>query len=113
MLDVRIKETPRAAVAYLRGEADCTTCAQLLRNLEGILESHPLQLIVVMDDLRYVDSRGLGALVGAFHRACNLKCHFCVVTSDPQMTRVLELTGLSEVMDLQPSEYEALSHNPA
>ncbi|HET6386190.1 MAG TPA: STAS domain-containing protein [Armatimonadota bacterium] len=109
MLEVRIKELPIAAVAYLSGEADARNCAELVRRLVAILETRPLRLVISLDGLQHIDSRGLGGLVGVYRRAQEQKCAFFLVTSDPQLRRVIEVSGLSNLFQVRATEAEALS----
>ena len=110
MLDVRVKALPTGAVIYLGGELNGKTCSQLLRSVVDILETQPPLLVIVLDDLEYIDSRGLGTMVSIHHRALEQQCKFTLVTADPQMERVITITGLNRLMDLQPTEEQALAH---
>jgi anti-anti-sigma factor len=112
MLDINVKELPGGAVAYLRGQADGETSTGMLRSLVDLLETHPPRLVVVMNDLEFIDSRGLGALIGVYHRAEEQQCQFRLVTADPQIMRIMQITGLCKVMPMCASEGEALLPAP-
>lgn len=108
MLEIKLKEIAAGRVAYLQGVADEATSPQLLRSLLDVIESHPAHLVVVMDGVEFIDSRGLGALVGAYHKALESGCRFSIVASDPQIQRVMQVTGLNKVIALCPTEERAL-----
>ena len=109
MLDIRVKESPQAITAYLDGEADLKTSGQILKHLGDLLECNPQPLIVVLDNLTFIDSRGLGALVAIYHRAVEQASRFILVTSDAQMQRVMQITGLNKVMPIFTTREEALA----
>ncbi len=108
MLEIRIKEMAAAKVAYIEGVADEASSPQLLRSLLDVIATRPAHLVVVMDGVEFIDSRGLGALVGAYHKALESHCRFSVVASDPQIQRVMQVTGLNKVIALCPTEEKAL-----
>ena len=109
MLDVEIRVTPSATVAYLQGVADTTTCGQLLATLTNLVSSRPARIVVVMDALDFIDSWGIGALVRAFHIANDLKLPFYTVSQQSHIRRVLQITGLDRIIPLCRTEQAALS----
>ena len=51
----------------------------------------------------------LGALVAIYHRAVEQASRFILVTSDAQMQRVMQITGLNKVMPIFTTREEALA----
>ena len=57
-------------------------------------------LIISMERVEYIDSSGLGALVGGLKRASEQHGRILIVCSKPQVTRVFEITGLVRVFPI-------------
>lgn len=57
-------------------------------------------LIISMDGVEYIDSSGLGALVGGLKRASEQQGRIFIVCTNPQVTKVFEITGLVKVFPI-------------
>jgi anti-sigma B factor antagonist len=96
--DVRLGTT--GVNVTVRGEVDVHT-APLLRErlLEAVGQGEAL-VLVHLDGVTFIDSTGLGVLVGA-HRAQRASGGVLeLVCSQPRVLRILELTGLHRVFDV-------------
>jgi anti-anti-sigma factor len=91
------------AVVTLRGEMDVAT-ARDVEERANLLLRRPLdRLTFDMRDVTMVDSVGIGALVRISQRAHAVDCVFAVAHVRPLVRRVLEVTGLVEVLNVQPA----------
>jgi anti-sigma B factor antagonist len=92
-------------VVCLRGELDAHNADTLRAVLGEQLDQTPT-LIVDMSGLSFIDSTGLGVLVGALRRARSLGGDISLVVTKPTIRKVLTMTGLDrtfEVVGNQPS----------
>jgi len=96
-------------VLKLAGEVDAYTCPQFREALIRSLDAEGADLVLDMQDVEYIDSNGLGALVGALKRASEKNGHISIVCSNPQVTKVFRITGLVKVFDMHTSLDEALN----
>lgn len=81
----------------LEGEVDAYTCSSFREAMIEALESHGKDLIINMCDVEYIDSSGLGALVGGLKRVSEKQGRIFVVCSNPQVRKVFDITGLVKV----------------
>jgi anti-sigma B factor antagonist len=99
------------AVVAVSGEIDVATTPHLRSTLHDLADEDGVRLVVVdLDAVDFIDSSGLGVLIGCSRRlrshgeACELR----LVCSRLNLLRVFEITGLDGVFRIYPSVPEAL-----
>jgi anti-sigma B factor antagonist len=86
-------------VVCLRGELDAHNADHLRGVLSDQLDETPT-LIVDMSGLSFIDSTGLGVLVGALRRARSLGGDISLVVTRPTIRKVLTMTGLDRTFEV-------------
>lgn len=84
------------------GEIDVLTVDRLRAALAGALAARPNELVVELRDLTFIDSTGLGALIGGFQRARDAGVRFRLAHPSPAVRQILVLSGLLEVVEITP-----------
>ena len=107
-------DTARVAVA---GEVDLATAPVLQDRLLSLLHGHaPATLEVDLARCTFLDCTGIGALVGARNAAVQIGRQIWVTHPQPLVRRVLELTGLLDVLTAptdRPQPRPTRSDSPA
>ena len=103
--DVRVETTPAgAAVLRIFGELDLATAS---RFEEAVASAAPATHIVIdLSGCTFLDSAGMRSLVNASRDAPESRVD--LVTTDPGILRVLEITGVDTVLAVHPSVEAAL-----
>lgn len=91
------------------GEVDLATAPALRERLHAAQVDGASHLIVVLDEVRFLDSLGLGALIGAHKRARVLQGTFAVVCTSAPVLRVFEATAMHRVFRVVGTLDEALA----
>jgi anti-sigma B factor antagonist len=96
-------------VLDLEGRLTFTSGAEMGRRVQALLAGGATQLVLNLEDVSYVDSAGLGAMVEAFtvarHQAVRLK----LINPTERTRHLLEITGLARVVETFDSEAAALA----
>ncbi|MCU1357256.1 MAG: Anti-sigma factor antagonist [Acidimicrobiales bacterium] len=82
------------------GDLDRALAGSLSRCLAGLSDGGPADLVVDLDGVRFCDSNGLGALLGAHCRIDGLGGHLELRQAVPEVRHVLEERGLDRVLHL-------------
>jgi anti-sigma B factor antagonist len=90
----------RTATVSLRGEVDILTVDQVRVALSEALAARPLEIVVDLSDLTFIDSTGLGALIFGFQRARDAGVRFRLAHPTRAVRQILVLSGLLEVVEL-------------
>jgi anti-sigma B factor antagonist len=108
-LGLDVTERDGFAVLAVSGEVDVATVPRLREQLHGLVAQGSNQIIVDLDGVDFLDSTGLGVLVGALKwvRSNNGDLH--LICTQPRIRKVFEVTGLTKVFSLYDSVDEAVS----
>jgi anti-anti-sigma factor len=88
---------PRACVVRLSGDVDVAVVPELRKDLLGVLESGCDNLVLDLSDVTYADSSALGLLVWLDHRLLPVQGRLVLTGANPDVARILELSGLVSV----------------
>ena len=94
----------------VHGELDLDGAPELRRALIEAIDEHPGRpLVVDLEGVDFIDSAGLGVLVGGLKRAQGRRGRARAGGAPASsVIRVLELTGLTRVFEIHPSRAAAL-----
>ena len=106
-IKVHVEHAGGLPVLVVSGEIDVYTSPTLREHLvEAVGEEHP----TVVLDLRavtFLDSTGLGVLITGLKRCRSAGGELHIVTTQPNVLKVLEITGLDEVFRIHQTVEEA------
>src|SRR5260370_9772409 len=97
------------AVVKVTGEVDVSTSSSLRTSLLRVItdENHH-GLVVNLASVSFLDSTGLGVLVGIWHRVCATRRYPPLAAPSRQARGVLETTGLTKVFPIYATEAPAV-----
>lgn len=94
-----------AYIIRLKGEADIYTVSQLKSKFHEITELVDKQPILIdLAELEYIDSTGLGALIGLLKRAKEKGGSVKLLNPQPYIKKILSITGLDKIFNVQTME---------
>jgi anti-sigma B factor antagonist len=97
-----------AYVVALAGELDIGTSEAFERELDALLEGDAKRLVVDLLGITFLGAVGLALLTSAAKRARTRGGECVVVSDDPRILRVFEITGLDRVVRIERSLMEAV-----
>jgi len=92
--------TSGSTVIAVGGEIDVYTAPKLREKLINLVESGSYHLIVDMEEVEFLDSTGLGVLVGGLKRVRAHDGSIDLVCTQGRILRIFRITGLSKVFDI-------------
>jgi len=108
-IDVSTVHDGPVAVFALRGSLDIASSPTLRAALMDAVGCDEHHIVVDLTHLEFLDSTGLGALIGAHKRAAEHAGSVRLVAQEGQILRLLRITGLLEVFAVYPTVEAALS----
>jgi anti-sigma B factor antagonist len=106
VLEIQIEEAAGYTVCRPVGELDAYTVGQFRESL-GELASVG-RLVIDLSEVPFMDSAGLGALIGGIRRAREAGGQVAVSCSRPTLTRLLHTTGFDRIVPVTESIDEAV-----
>jgi len=105
VLHIELDEGDGYTVCRPVGELDAYTVGQF-REALGELASKP-KLLIDMSEVPFVDSAGLGALIGGIRRAREVGGDVAVCCNRPTLVRLLHTTGFDRIVTVADTLAEA------
>ena len=113
MLEIEVDETAEYTLCRPVGELDAYTVTNF-REALGELATRP-RVIIDLSEVPFMDSAGLGALIGGIRRAREHGGEVAVACSRPTLTRLLHTTGFDRIVPVTETlaaAVEALAGTP-
>lgn len=108
-LMVELKEIDDVLLVRLEGELDHHESEQLREKIEEqFLSSHLKHIVLNLELLSFMDSSGLGVILGRYNQVKNREGEMIVCAISPAVKRLFELSGLFKIIRLETSEQFAL-----
>ena len=106
-LDVETGTVGDAALLRLRGEIDVYTAPRLRQAIIDLVDGGATDIVVDMEKVDFLDSTGLGVLVGGLKRVRMKEGSLAIVTSQDKILKIFDITGLNKVFPIHASVEEA------
>ena len=101
--------TQATAVVRLVGRLDLLTCGDVKERLNGLVQDGHSQLVLDLQQVSFMDSSGLGALIGGLKSARIAGGDLRIARPAEQTSMILELTNLNRVLVTYSTIEEALA----
>jgi anti-sigma B factor antagonist len=102
-------DTPGSTVVAVGGEIDVYSAPKLRERLITLVDSGSYNLIVDMEAVEFLDSTGLGVLVGGLKRVRAHDGWIDLVCTQGRILRIFRITGLSKVFSIYDSVADAVA----
>ena len=96
-------------VLAVAGEVDVYTAPRLREKLVELVSQGKHQIVVDLEGVDFLDSTGLGVLVGGLKRLRSHEGDLSLVCTRQRILKVFEITGLTKVFSIFGSVDEAVS----
>ena len=100
------------AIMRVIGEIDMATAPKLRQHIQKVTARAPDGLVLDLDDVDFIDSTGLGVMVGAAKRMRVAGRGFRIVCNQKHLNELFALTRLDAVFELYETLDEALVDVP-
>jgi anti-sigma B factor antagonist len=102
-LEVEAGKRGETDVLTLRGEIDVYTAPRLRQAIIDLVEGGARHIVVDMGAVDFLDSTGLGVLVGGLKRVKVRDGELSIVTSQDKILKIFDITGLNKVFSIHDS----------
>lgn len=96
-------------VVSLGGEIDVYTAPFVRERLDEVIHDGKVDIVVDLTAVRFLDSTGLGVLVGRLKLTRSLGGALRLVSREERVLKVFQITGLDKVFEIHPTLDEALA----
>jgi anti-sigma B factor antagonist len=110
-MDLKLGHHARDGIEVIdvQGEIDMYTAPQLRELLIDLVSQGSCQLVVNLGKVGFLDSSGLGVLVGGLKRVRAHDGSLDLVCTQPRILKILKITGLTEAFGIYETVDQALA----
>lgn len=99
-ISVTTSEAGEVHIVHIAGEIDVTSAAVLRDALEALIADGRRRLTLDLSDVTFLDSTGLGIVVGRLKRLARHGGTMSVAASHERVRRVFTITGLDQLLEI-------------
>lgn len=109
-LQIEFEQGRRALIVRLKGELDHHTADVVKSRMEEAIAKEEIRhLILSLKDLTFMDSSGLGVILGRYKQITSKGGKMVVCDVNSAVYRLFELSGLFKIVSIQDNERSAIS----
>jgi len=95
------------SIVDLNGEIDVYTSPKVKEAIMGLIDAGHYELVINLENVRYIDSTGLGVLIGGLKRVREHSGAVNLVCTNPQIKKIFDITGLVKIFGIFDTEAAA------
>ncbi len=109
-MELQLEVKGATLLARIRGEIDLAVADSLRSALDKELNGNDeiRHIVVNMGGVNYIDSSGLGVLLGRYRRVSKGGGEMFIVGAPPNVRKIIEMSGLLRIIPEFANEAEAL-----
>lgn len=107
-LNLQVHKVDSIPVLKLSGDVDEFTCSKLREKLRTLLDEGEFSIVIGVEGVNYIDSSGLGTLVGGLRRLAEHDGGMAISGANQQIQRVLAITGLNKIFAVYDDDGAAI-----
>ena len=109
-LQAELEQYRNVLIVRLRGEMDHHTADAVRYKMEeALLRSSVEHVILSLKDLQFMDSSGIGVILGRYKQVRGKGGKMVVCDVNPNVHRLFELSGLFKILTVHDNERNAIS----
>lgn len=109
-VNVQFREDGNVMRGFVEGEIDTFTAPILREELDSIRINEGLVIELDLSKVSYMDSTGLGIFVAFYKKVVREKGELKLVGLTDRLVRLFEITGLSELMNIETDKKVEISN---
>lgn len=102
-MSVKLEFVEDKLTAYLEGELDHHAAAPIRQQIDDAIVHHrPKKLIIDFEALTFMDSSGIGLVMGRYKTATEVGASLTVCNMSNQVYKVMRLSGIDRIAVIKP-----------
>ena len=83
------------------GEVDIYTSPELKNKIYELIEEKNINILINGEVLDYIDSTGLGVLMGIYKKLQEKSLNISIINLKPNIYKLFDITGLNKIFNIQ------------
>lgn len=108
-MEIKVKKESDVSILEIEGEIDVYYSSKLEEKVKNLIAQGERKVIIDMTEVSYMDSSGLGVLVGSLKNLKKSKGDMKIAGANKEIMNVFEITRLNTFFDMYKTVPEALA----
>ncbi len=108
-LSLETRQENNRTIIEVGGEIDVYTAPKLREAITGLVDEGQRDLIIDLEQVEFMDSTGLGVLVGGLKRVRTHEGSLELVCTQERLLKIFRITGLGKVFAIHGSQADAMA----
>ena len=100
-LNFEIKKAQNSLLVLLKGDLDAHTCNSLKEKVEEMLKDEVVDIYIDAKELDYIDSTGLGTIIGIYKILKEDDKQIYMENSKPNVRKMFKITDLDQIISIK------------
>jgi anti-sigma B factor antagonist len=88
-------------ILKISGEMDVSNVSEFKETVYQGIEKHSPDVLIDCENLKYIDSTGLGVMVGALKKSKELGGSIKIIHLKPYLQKIFTITALDKIFDIE------------
>ena len=98
-MEIKSKIYRNVLICYVKGELDHHTAEEFKNYIDYTIENNPVKSLVLdLSGLEFMDSSGIGVLIGRYKKVSSLEGKVSMVKESRQVSKILEVSGIYDII---------------
>ena len=109
-MDLELKLVRNTLVVRIKGELDMLVAEKLRREIDNRLDNREINTLVInLDQVTFIDSSGLGVIIGRYKRISAGDGKMYIVGARPAVEKILFFSGINKLISMFNSEQDIIN----
>lgn len=110
-MNVAFEHVNRTLIAKIEGDIDHHSCDMIRNQIDNeIMNRNPKNMIFDMDQVGFMDSSGIGVLLGRYKKIFGQGGKTAMIKVKPQIKRICEICGLQKIIPIYRDKRQAIEN---
>lgn len=109
-MDVELKQVRNTLVVRISGELDMVIADKLRSQIDEKLSEGTIKnLIINMEKVTFIDSSGLGMIIGRYKKITSCQGRMFIVGAKANVEKIFRFSGINKLIPMYKSEQEIIN----
>lgn len=109
-MELDFKLIRNTLIVRIKGELDMLVTEKIRLAIDKKLEEHSISnLIVNLDKVTFIDSSGLGVIIGRYKKISAVNGRMYIVGASPSVQKILTFSGINKLVPICKSETDIIN----
>ncbi len=109
-MDLELKQIRNTLIVRIQGEMDMLVAEKLRKEIDRKLENKNIcNLVINLEKVSFIDSSGLGVIIGRYKKVSALKGRMYIVGARPAVQKILLFSGINRLVSMYNNEQDIVN----